>query len=704
MGIGRKLVWGFLSVALLGVAIGYISVDTSQKALQESIGENSALLASEILDKIDRNFSHRIGELQCYAHHIELAKQASLSSRKFGARPNLQNYISKMDRNWTENKDTPAIQNILNNELSKKLQRYLEFSRGIFDHSVFAEIYVTNKYGVVIGASGRTSDFLQADEQWYQAATGEEEFWVGDIEYDESSDTYASDIVIKLYDEKEGFVGILKAILDIEEIIHIINEAKAAEKHGAVEFKLLTKGGENIYSTDKHKFFENVSGESKMCLDQSKKNYKHFVIEGKELFAHAHSRGYKSYKGLSWVLIVKRGEQIFAPVVQLRNHIFSISAALLILAMLIGILISRAISKHITRLKDATVRIGEGKLDTIVDIESNDDVGELAESLNEMTRSFQEVTKQLNMEISERKQAERLLRNSEERLLKAQQVARMGFMDWNLSTNAVYWSDEIFDIYGVDPQQTKPTLDLTMRMVYPDDMELVQHSFGTAAKGISGYDINYRILRPDGQVVYVHAQAELIRDDEGVPLSLLATIVDITEYKKTEEELNRYRDELETLVVERGYELKRDNERLEDEIVAERKNKNNEIEVLKQQMEFVLGATKTGLDIIDSEFNIRYIDPEWKKVYGETEGKKCYEYFMDRTKPCSGCGIPKALKTKKPVVSEEILAKEGNRPIRVTTIPFQAEDGEWLVAEVNVDINDMKEIEGKLNKCSEQVR
>lgn len=46
-----------------------------------------------------------------------------------------------------------------------------------------------------------------------------------------------------------------------------------------------------------------------------------------------------------------------------------------------------------------------------------------------------------------------------------------------------------------------------------------------------------------------------------------------------------------------------------------------EIRTLKQQMEFVLGATKTGLDIIDSEFRIRYIDPEWAKVYGDPTGK-----------------------------------------------------------------------------------
>jgi PAS domain-containing protein len=128
-----------------------------------------------------------------------------------------------------------------------------------------------------------------------------------------------------------------------------------------------------------------------------------------------------------------------------------------------------------------------------------------------------------------------------------------------------------------------------------------------------------------------------------------------------------------------------------------------EIRALKQQMEFVLGVTKTGLDIIDSEFNIRYIDPEWAKVYGDPTGKKCFEYFMDRSEVCPHCGIPTALETKAATVTEEILVKEGDRPIQVTTIPFQNEKGQWLVAEVNVDISERRRVEEALRRAHEEL-
>ena len=131
------------------------------------------------------------------------------------------------------------------------------------------------------------------------------------------------------------------------------------------------------------------------------------------------------------------------------------------------------------------------------------------------------------------------------------------------------------------------------------------------------------------------------------------------------------------------------------------KRTDEELQTTKRQIEFVLGHTKTGLDIIDSKFNIRYIDPEWKKVYGKPGNKKCYEYFMGRKEMCPNCGIPKALKTKEPVVTEEILIKEKNRPIQVTTIPFRDHNGEWLVAEVNVDITERKQLERELERYRE---
>lgn len=137
---------------------------------------------------------------------------------------------------------------------------------------------------------------------------------------------------------------------------------------------------------------------------------------------------------------------------------------------------------------------------------------------------------------------------------------------------------------------------------------------------------------------------------------------------------------------------------------TERKKSEKEIEKLKKRKEFILGATKTGLDIIDSNFEIKYIDPEWEKIYGDAAGRKCYEYFMDREEVCPGCGIVEAMESGEPVVTEEVLPKEGNRQIQVTTIPFQDELGNQLFAEVNADITKRKMVEGALKESEQKYR
>jgi PAS domain S-box-containing protein len=155
----------------------------------------------------------------------------------------------------------------------------------------------------------------------------------------------------------------------------------------------------------------------------------------------------------------------------------------------------------------------------------------------------------------------------------------------------------------------------------------------------------------------------------------------LTFYIRRWKELKIYRDKLEMLVALRA----------------------GQIAKLNKQMEFILETTKTGLDIIDSQYNIVYIDPGWKKVYGEVKGRKCYQYFTGSNSVCPDCGVTRALITKRRVVTEESLAKEGNRPIQVITIPYQDERGNWLVAEVNIDITERKRQEEELKRYKDHL-
>lgn len=130
--------------------------------------------------------------------------------------------------------------------------------------------------------------------------------------------------------------------------------------------------------------------------------------------------------------------------------------------------------------------------------------------------------------------------------------------------------------------------------------------------------------------------------------------------------------------------------------ITERVKAEDKVKELYRQIEFILGATGTGLDIIDTDFNLVYVDPAWQKIYGPYEGKKCYKYFMSADAPCKKCALPQVLETGKIVISEEVLPRENNKIVQVTSIPFQDSAGKWLVAEINVDITERKKAENEL--------
>ncbi|MFA5338511.1 MAG: ATP-binding protein, partial [Candidatus Omnitrophota bacterium] len=160
------------------------------------------------------------------------------------------------------------------------------------------------------------------------------------------------------------------------------------------------------------------------------KNAGYFIAQceiparGKELFAYARSNGYKDYKGLGWILLIEHEtKEIFSPVTKLRNSLIILLFGGTILNVIIGLFISHSISNPAEKLASAARDVGEGKLDTYVQISSHDEFGLLAVSFNEMAENLRKSTtsiENLNKEISERKKVEEHLRNTYEELKKIQ--------------------------------------------------------------------------------------------------------------------------------------------------------------------------------------------------------------------------------------------------------------------------------------------
>lgn len=153
------------------------------------------------------------------------------------------------------------------------------------------------------------------------------------------------------------------------------------------------------------------------------------------------------------------------------------------------------------------------------------------------------------IDISERKNAEGLLEKSYRQLQKAEKTALMGSIDWNLKTNKMIWSKELYNLYGVE-QGIPVSIEKIVRLVHPDDLGYAKKNLEMALQGDNNYNIDHRIIRPDKKVIWVSSRADVEHDKMGKPSTLLGIVIDITERKQAEQKIMQYKDHLKELASE----------------------------------------------------------------------------------------------------------------------------------------------------------
>jgi PAS domain S-box-containing protein len=201
-------------------------------------------------------------------------------------------------------------------------------------------------------------------------------------------------------------------------------------------------------------------------------------------------------------------------------------------------------------VQDKVIGFGAGAVDYVTKPLQIDEVRARVAvhlKLRDLQGKVEERNLELLREINERKRIEHSLRESRQMLAEAQRMARVGGWKLDIVHDTLSWSDEIFRIFEIDPEQFGASYDAFPNAVHPDDRDAVNRAYVESLANRQPYAIEHRLLMPDGRVKYVQEQCETHYDADGKPLCSLGTVQDISERKRMEMALAMREREFRTL-------------------------------------------------------------------------------------------------------------------------------------------------------------
>jgi PAS domain S-box-containing protein len=151
------------------------------------------------------------------------------------------------------------------------------------------------------------------------------------------------------------------------------------------------------------------------------------------------------------------------------------------------------------------------------------------------------------VDVTDRRRVEEELRRSRALLAQSERLARVGSWEWDVERDVIQWSDGLYEIYGLTPETFDArwaARDQREQRVHPDDLERAEAAVAAALETAGGFEMEYRIIRPDGRVRRVHSRAEVIVGEDGRPVRLTGTAQDVTEIRAAEEALEQTAAEL----------------------------------------------------------------------------------------------------------------------------------------------------------------
>lgn len=397
---------GIVSLAL--AAEGFVANLVIRNQLTERTGLALKSLATSKAQEIVDLLSREISGLRVLSLNKFIQDSVEVSSAISDG--DLQR-IEELDARWRlAESDDPLVRSVVNGELADELREY----QGAFSDQV--EIFITDKFGANLAATNRTSDYYQADEEWWQVAV-QNGLYIGQPEYDESANQISIIVAIPIpAHERNEIIGVLRTTLNLQGLGTVLGTGRLGETGRAALY--LPTGAEIATGETGQPNLITKSDEEQASLSQlfqSNQNYESVVDNGQTRYvsqapvigaATIASQFSSALANLNWRVVASQAEtEVLTSIDAASNATLVVVLGALIVAVLLSTWLTQLLTRPITRLTETAAKITSGDLSAQAPIDADDEVGALAATFNVMTTQLRETLEGLEARVSERTRA-----------------------------------------------------------------------------------------------------------------------------------------------------------------------------------------------------------------------------------------------------------------------------------------------------------
>jgi methyl-accepting chemotaxis protein len=389
--IATKLIVVMLLIAVVPLAIiGFVNARNTTQILNTQIGTDFKDLATGNATVIGRDLTSVLSDMTHMATFNDVLWKSAEAQNQSYTGTNADNLakVAAMDPVWMAAADTdPLITNMIANDpainpVAASLFKFQEMN------PKHVEVFITDKYGALVGSTDRTSDYNQADEGWWQTAwnNGQGGVYIGEPEFDESTKTTAVNMAVPIRNPEDVVVGVFRTTLNVTAVSDELAKAAFGQTGDAI---VIDKQGKVLFSPDPEKVGKAAyadlgflaAGQSQYTQLTGDEGYP--VLAG---FAQVTSGGSQpAVDNLGWIYLVEQGTSEALAPVQRANTVAILSILLAALAaVLVSYFLSRTLTTQIRHIMDMFSQIGMGDFNARAKVTSGDELGSMATSLNAM--------------------------------------------------------------------------------------------------------------------------------------------------------------------------------------------------------------------------------------------------------------------------------------------------------------------------------